>query len=84
MEKLYTVEEVAEILSIEASTCKNWIRDGKIPHIKLNGSTKAIRIPRSLLDAYIQRTMREQAHTAQLDEYAAVPEVQDDSIYSFT
>lgn len=85
MEQLLTVEEAAGILKIDPLTCSNWIREGKIPHIRLNGSRKAIRVPGKLLKAYIERTMREQAHNAQLDEYEEVfqtPAMQDDSIYS--
>lgn len=70
MEQLLTVEETASILKIDPLTCSNWIREGKIPHIRLNGSRKAIRIPSKLLEAYIERTLREQADTAQLNEYA--------------
>jgi excisionase family DNA binding protein len=75
MEQLYKIEETATILGIDRGTCANWIREGKIPHIRLNGSRKAIRVPASLLEAYIQTTIREQSDTAQLDEYAIHEEI---------
>ena len=41
MEKLYTVKEVAEILSVSQNTIWRWVREGKLKSIKLsNGATR--------------------------------------------
>jgi excisionase family DNA binding protein len=84
MEKLYTIEEVAEILRIEPSTCSKWIREGSIPHIRLNGSFKSVRIPASLLEAYIEKQKEEQAEHSKINEYDIKPAISepDESVYS--
>ena len=35
MDRLYEVDELAAILRVKASTVYTWVRDGKIPHMKL-------------------------------------------------
>lgn len=41
MEKLYTVKEVAKILSVSQNTIWRWVREGKLKSIKLsNGATR--------------------------------------------
>ena len=54
MEKIYTKEEVAEILSIKELTVSRWIRSGKLPHIRLNGSN-SIRVTETQLQEYLNR-----------------------------
>ena len=55
MEKIYTKEEVASILSVKELTITRWVRSGKLPHIRLNGSN-AIRITESQLQDWMDRT----------------------------
>jgi excisionase family DNA binding protein len=41
VEKLYTVKEVAKILSVSQNTIWRWVREGKLKSIKLsNGATR--------------------------------------------
>ena len=40
MEKMYTVEEAAEWLSLNKRTLYNWIYLGKIKAVKINGATR--------------------------------------------
>lgn len=40
MEKLYTVQEVAEILKIAEGTLRNYLSAGKIAHVKVLGNTR--------------------------------------------
>ena len=37
MDKYYSVRELTEILSIPKSTIYRWVREGSIPHYKING-----------------------------------------------
>lgn len=39
----YTVKEVANKLNVQEQTIRKWIKDGRLPAVKLNGTT--IRIP---------------------------------------
>jgi len=61
MEQLYTVEEVAEILRITPFTCSRWVRERKLPAIRLNGSFKTIRIKASDLEAYIEEQKEQES-----------------------
>lgn len=40
MEKLYTVEGAAEMLSLSKRTIYNWIYEGKIKAFKVHGATR--------------------------------------------
>ena len=41
MEKLYTVNQVAEMFSVHPNTIWRWVREGKLKSIKLsNGKTR--------------------------------------------
>jgi excisionase family DNA binding protein len=41
VEKLYTVKEIAKILSVSRNTIWRWVREGKLKSIKLsNGATR--------------------------------------------
>ncbi|MGH8057662.1 MAG: helix-turn-helix domain-containing protein [Candidatus Entotheonellia bacterium] len=48
---LLTPEETAEELRLAPKTVKDWLRDGKLPGVKLGG--KVWRIRREDLDAFI-------------------------------
>jgi len=37
MEKFYSVKELVSLLSIPKSTIYRWVREGSIPHYKVNG-----------------------------------------------
>lgn len=51
-DKLLTVNEVAAMLNVGHSTVRNWIRQGKLDHIKLFGHT--IRIKPSVLSKLVE------------------------------
>ena len=40
MEKLFTVQELSELLRIKPSTIYKWVHYGYIPHLKLGSSTR--------------------------------------------
>ncbi len=56
MMKLYTPEEVAEILSVKESTVRHWMRAGIMPGIKIG---KFWRIPEEALTKYLAEKARE-------------------------
>jgi excisionase family DNA binding protein len=52
---LLTPDEVAELLKVKRTTIMNWLRDGKLPGIKLgDGKAAEWRVERSDLEAYLQ------------------------------
>ena len=48
-----TVEQVAELLQINAETVRRWIRGGELPVLDIGGPKAGYRIRRDALDAYI-------------------------------
>lgn len=62
-ERLYTVEEVANVFSVHPETVRNWIRSGQLKALKLGGAA-GYRIPQSALDQF----MRERQDATQNDE----------------
>lgn len=48
MEKLYSIREVAEMLSVHPNTVREWVEKGAIKAIRV-GPTKLIRIAESVL-----------------------------------
>ena len=40
MNKLYTVKEVAEILTVSEGTVRNYLSEGKIKFVKILGNTR--------------------------------------------
>ena len=56
MMKLYTPEEVAEILSVKEATIRLWMRNGAMPGIKIG---KFWRIPEEALEKYLENKSRE-------------------------
>ncbi len=67
-ETLYSVEQVAERLGLHVRTIRNYVRDGKLPAVRIG---KQYRITQSDLDAFTGRavpappreTVRRQRHT---------------------
>lgn len=57
MEKLYTPEEVAEILTLSPNTIRKWLREGIITGIKVSG--KAWRIKQSELNRLLEYNSQE-------------------------
>jgi len=49
--KLYTLQEVSEILSVDRTTLYRWMNAGDLPYVQLNGSR---RIKEDDLDAFIE------------------------------
>ncbi|HZG56677.1 helix-turn-helix domain-containing protein [Paenibacillus sp.] len=41
--RLYSAEQIAELLNIEMVTCYKWLREGRIKAMKLSGSLWRIR-----------------------------------------
>ena len=52
MDKLLSVKEVAEILSVNPITVYRLIETGELPHVRVGSRT--IRVHREALDAYTQ------------------------------
>ena len=50
MEKIYTVPQVAEYLQISRSKIYDWVKKGKIPHVRIG---RNVRIRESDLQAWI-------------------------------
>jgi len=50
MEKIYTVPQVAEYLQISRSKMYDWVKKGKIPHVRIG---RNVRIRESDLQAWI-------------------------------
>ena len=57
MKKLYTPEEVAEILTLSPNTIRAWLRNGHIKGIKVSG--KAWRIKQSELERLLEYNSQE-------------------------
>lgn len=53
MEKLYTVNEAAEIFRVCSRTLRNWIRDGKIEVLRIGGG---LRLTQSVIEKKMQKT----------------------------
>jgi len=49
-----TVEQVGELLQVNAETVRRWIRSGELPVLDLGGTKTGYRILRRDLDAYIK------------------------------
>lgn len=56
MMKLYTPEEVGEMLSVKESTVRNWMRNGTMPGIKIG---KFWRVPEEALESYLEKKTEE-------------------------
>jgi excisionase family DNA binding protein len=52
-DKLYTIDEIAQLLSVHPETVRNWIRTGKLSAINLGGSA-GYRVSQSDLDAFLR------------------------------
>lgn len=55
--RLYTAEQVAQLLNIEMKTCYKWIREGRIKAMKLANSLWRIR--ETDLKAFIEQAIEE-------------------------
>ncbi|NKI21476.1 helix-turn-helix domain-containing protein [Paenibacillus dendritiformis] len=55
--RLYSAEQVAELLNIEMVTCYKWLREGRIKAMKLSGSLWRIR--EADLLAFIEQAIEE-------------------------
>lgn len=62
--QLFTVREVAQILKLNPGTVYRLVEANKIPHIRLDNSRKAIRVPSKLLDAYIEEHIQTQVEAS--------------------
>lgn len=56
LERLMTVAEVAELLSVQPSTVYEWTRNGYIPHVRLGTGKKrpCVRFRKSVIAAWLQ------------------------------
>ena len=53
MEKLLTIDEVAEMLRVHRNTVEGWLHSGALSGYKLGG--KLWRIPESALDEFLKK-----------------------------
>jgi excisionase family DNA binding protein len=51
--KLYTIEDIAALLSVHPETVRNWIRSGQLDAINLGGAA-GYRITQADLDKFLQ------------------------------
>jgi excisionase family DNA binding protein len=56
VEKLYTIEQAAEVLQVNYYTMRRWIAEGRIKAVKLGG--RLWRIQESDLEAFVRSGMR--------------------------
>jgi excisionase family DNA binding protein len=61
-EKLLTVPQAAERLSLKASTIRRWILTRKIDVVR--PGARAVRVPESAITAIIERGFRPAVHSA--------------------
>ncbi len=59
MQKVLTLDEVAEILKVHPETVRDWLRSGKIQGFKPGGG-KEWRVLEEDLEAYVKRLRDEQ------------------------
>ncbi|GAB5612569.1 hypothetical protein JCM37173_30970 [Allocoprococcus similis] len=78
MEKYYTVEKVAEMLSMHPKTIQRYIREGKLPAKKVG---KSWRIYEWDIKNYMKDTDSDDQHNA--EERTVVSSVVDIAVYSF-
>ena len=50
-----TVEQVAQLLQVNAETVRRWIRNGDLPVLDVGGPRTGYRIRRDALDAFMGR-----------------------------
>jgi excisionase family DNA binding protein len=55
MEPLLTIEHAAELLDVSQGALRKWIRNGLVPHVKIQ---RAIRLRKSDLEALVARNLR--------------------------
>lgn len=53
--RLFTYDEAAEFLTVSSRTVKRFVKDGKLRATRL-GSRKAVRIERSDLETFIEKS----------------------------
>ena len=56
MPKLYDIRDVAKILGVKPSTVYTWIKQGKIPHIRIG---RLIRFTLEQIDGFLQGNIRQ-------------------------
>ena len=56
MPKLYDIRDVAKILGVKPSTIYTWIKQGKIPHIRIG---RLIRFTLEQIDGFLQGNIRQ-------------------------
>ncbi len=56
--KLFTTAEAAAILNISLKTLNNWLKEGKLPYIKLGDGGRLTRIRERDLEAFIDSGYR--------------------------
>lgn len=56
-ERLYSVDELCEILNAKPSTVRLWLREGRLHGVKLG--PKLWRVPQSALDAFLSDAERD-------------------------
>jgi len=54
--KLYDIRDVAKILGVKPSTIYTWIKQGKIPHIRIG---RLIRFTLEQIDGFLQGNIRQ-------------------------
>ncbi len=60
-EEVLTLEEAAGLLKVPVGTIRRWLREGRIPVVKLGGQKTGWRVLRSDLDRFV----RERRHAGE-------------------
>jgi len=62
----FSPADVAVILQVSMQTVRRWVKDGKLPAIKIGGEdSRILRIHRDDLDAFIQNDTHKKLKTAE-------------------
>lgn len=54
--RFYTIKEISEYLGFAENTIRKWIRNGEVPHFKLNGG---IRFDIQQIDKWVLKKYRQ-------------------------
>ena len=54
--KLYTLVEIAEMLSVSLRTVRKWVSRGELAHTRLSTSERLIRVREEDLNAFLNRS----------------------------
>ena len=69
--QFFSVDEAAIILNVSKKMVYRWIKEGKLPAFRVDGSPRSTRISRAALEAFIQQYTTTLQQASQLNTPAA-------------